>query len=247
MKSAGTRWVGVALALVATACGNSTPSDETNETTMAGTLGLAVSAEGAAVVYAGYHRVPEGCRETYVAPGECAVSRECSVTPTARTFDAGIVTIAGVSLTNPLSYFDVLSGPVPYGQSIVAEATGTSEVPAHALSLLVPEPSMVVEPSPGGLVVDRTRDLVVRWQGGSGGAVGVAVSDAGTSVFCLAATSAGSMTLPARLLAELEPTDVSAPGAFRVTQSDSASTTKGEWAFGFYAAVEILQTEAVVE
>jgi hypothetical protein len=252
MRARVARWTGTwrhlccSFLLAATGCGDGTDSEEDDRTTMLGVLG-ASSRASVDSVWATYHREITGCPGSSVPLGQCRVTSACSAERVPELLDAGTVTVAGTSLTRAGSYFASLPDGLPYGELVVAEAMGSSAVPAHRLSMVLPEPATIVEPAAEDLVVDRTRDFLVRWQGGREGTMNVSVSSSSTSVLCRASLDAEAIAIPSSLLAELDPSDAETEGSFGAYQWNDDATSEAEWQFFFFASIELFAAAAVIQ
>lgn len=110
------------------------------------------------------------------------------------------------------------------GGSVPAFSGQTVTVPSH---LSVTAPGCI---GGGCGTIDRTAPLVVTWSGGATGTVSVSVSafdaPATSGVTCKAPASAGTLTVPAALLANLY---AGKSGSFSVATTSEVKFNAGAW------------------
>jgi len=119
---------------------------------------------------------------------------------------------------------------------------GTTSVPAYSMSVTAPNPITMTAPLPvvgstgATYTIARGANLAVTWTGGVDGTVTVSLTSGngttGVTISCSAPASAGTVTVPASLMASL-----GATGAFSAGVTSFTTKTVGDWLMDFQASV----------
>jgi len=207
-------------------------------TTMAG--------EGAATFTQTTSPSTNNCPGTTVGP--CQVYLNCMASSATTTvLDGGTVTISGLT-GGPLTLARISASAGYYSISSYLWTTptlatvtvgGTADVPAYTMSVTTPSPITLTAPTSttynaAGPIfsVSRTADLVVTWTGGTNGQVSVDLESTSPAAeaACTADASAGTLTIPASILANFGGTTGMGVGVTTVTTKNT-----GDWLMEFEA------------
>jgi len=184
--------------------------------------------------------------------GNCRLYACPTVTPTQKTyFQAGGVAITGLSMpltltyaAGPQMYTDNLTGALwTAAATATASVTASSGVPAATLNLTAP--SLITATAPAApYTISKSADLPVTWSGGAEGTVTVSLSSgSGTSLVsidCDAAATAGTLTVPAAMLAHL-----GASGGFSIAVATDTTQAVNDWQMKFEASSVAVQATAM--
>ena len=174
--------------------------------------------------------VKPGCNPEPV--GECLFEAPCPVVapPPPTFFDAGMVTIQGMSLERTISYFSPLLSPILPGDRVEMAATGSADVPAHTGSVRLPPLITITEPADDAdLSIDRSTGFEVVWTPVDDGSVDISIGSAGNQLGCSVPARLGRFTVPSAALQRLSATDATTSGAFHVTQSNVTKLRPKGW------------------
>jgi hypothetical protein len=189
------------------------------------TLDVGFAGATESFVWFGYDRLevvpfpwlrPQTQCDGYEEIGNCGIPRRCprpeppppsDVPP---PIDPGQITVAGVPLVfDPSQNWSSASfSPLlPLGEPIGFTVAGSRDIPAHDGEFVLPAAITVLEPDTSTqVVVDRSRNLVVRWVPTDSGNVTAGIYDdfdPYVSVSCTAPAAAGEMEIPSEVLAML--------------------------------------------
>jgi hypothetical protein len=185
--------------------------------------------------------------------GACQLYPACTTSATAGTkVDAGTVTVTGLA-TSPVAlnhisatdsgYISMSYSSYLWTTSTPATVTvgGSGSVPAYTMNVTAPHPIAITAPAPTGTATTgptyafpKSSDLVVTWTGGVEGQVVIGLSTMNvtpaSSIVCSVAASAGTVTVPARLMSGF-----GATAGFSASVSTSATKNVNDWLMDFQA------------
>lgn len=171
---------------------------------------------------------------------------------TTKAVSAGDVTITGLSEEVVLSSDDMgsytpASAMARYwegGETVVASAPGSDEVPAFSVELTAPSAVSLTAPEldPLGspLSVSRAEPFEVAWTDGADGTITVMLTDAANDeelsrmITCIVPTSEGGVTIHDSLLA-----DFGDEGAISASISATGNTTVEDWSLSISASATL--------
>jgi hypothetical protein len=235
--------------LLLSGCGSSEGEDGTTGARYEGRLELSV--DGAFAYYA--EREAERCTlERRLGACESWFCPAGSERPPER-LDAGIVNIGGIELFRDLDgeYRELSFLVYPYGQEVIAEATGSISVPAHRLAVVAPaavEFSAPVRALP--VRASRASDFVTRWTPAGDGHVMVRLlgnMGAARILSCRSPVSAGEIVVPAALMEELPVPSDNVAYLFELEVSNAAARRIADWELTLTASDMILWGELIIE
>jgi hypothetical protein len=170
--------------------------------------------------------------------GRCTLYM-CPQTPPPVTYaSSGTVTILGLSQSVVLAPstdktyppYSTQSALLSGGENLTIRSTG-ADAPAFMLTFTAPARASITMPAKpavagSSITIDRSGDFPVAWTGGGAGEVYVVIgSNAGYSMTCEFAASAGSGTIPAAALSLL----TAGSGTFSASSVVLKSTDMGDW------------------
>jgi hypothetical protein len=185
-------------------------------------------------VSASFSRTTGGsCTQRTVGP--CSVAR-CDYNggaPRTTNLSAGAITITG-GMPGTITFSPLSDGSYDYsgtysfaaGETLDVSAAGGT-VPAFTASVTFPTAITVTAPTTG--TIDRSQDLAIAWTGGDASVLAKiqeGTSDRGVLIQCVFDASAGSGTIPAGALSDLEAVALGSGGNEGDLSVDSVSIQK---------------------
>ena len=124
------------------------------------------------------------------------------------------------------SYSLVVPEALVPGESLAMRASGSSRVPKHSGSVVVPEALELSSAFEDPLVVDASVDLVVTWTPLESDRVALSMTFDELEIRCTATAAAGELTIASRLLGAL-PDDVT--GSFSLVNENVTDSSVEGW------------------
>jgi hypothetical protein len=153
---------------------------------------------------------------------------ECSPDTTTAFANAGEVVVGDDVLErgDDGSYSLVVPEELVAGESLAMRASGSSRVPKHSGSVVVPEPMELTSAFEDPLVVDPAVDLVVTWTPLESDRVSWLMTFDELELRCITSAALGELTIASRLLAAL-PADVT--GSFSLLNENVTEASVSGW------------------
>jgi hypothetical protein len=148
--------------------------------------------------------------------------------------DAGEVTVGSEALDIDAynSYSLMVAEELAPGELLEMRASGSSAVPKHSGSVMVPERAELTSMLDDPPVIDTTQDFVVTWTPVMSDRVIVELTFDSYSIECATAGTAGQVTVGARLLGGLPD---ALPGLYSVTNENIVEKSVAGWRLWFRA------------
>jgi hypothetical protein len=169
---------------------------------------------------------------------------ECEPDATLAFANAGEVTVGDDALEriDDGSYsLEVPEELVP-GESLVMRASGSSRVPEHSGTVVVPEPLELTSALDDPLAVDPSMDFAVTWTPAMSDRVSLALTFDDLEIRCSASAELGELTIASRLFEELPD---AAAGSFTFVSENIVDSTPDDWQVWF--GVHQVVAEGAVE
>jgi hypothetical protein len=195
-----------------------------------------------------YAKLDDESCEVLDGRSECVLVR-CDEEAAPNYEDAGEVTVAGdaLEIDEYNSYVLVGSGALVPGEELEMRASGSSAVPKHAGSVVIPERAELTSELADILVLDPTQDFVITWTPVESDRVvfRVAFGNASDefSIECTTSGMFGQITVAARLVDALP---AASPGVFSITNENLVEKTVEGWRIWFGAHQVILDGSAEI-
>jgi hypothetical protein len=153
---------------------------------------------------------------------------ECTPDPERAYANAGEVTVGDDVLERAEdgSYALVVPEELVPGELLAMRASGTSRVPEHSGSVVVPERMELTSVLEDPLVVDPGADLVLTWASLESDRVSLAMTFGDREIRCTSSAGVGELTIASRLLAGLPD---GATGSYGLTNENITDSSVTGW------------------